>query len=331
MQVLGARILTAKGDTQVISDFFNTEWLPAVSLSLGALGIILDVTIEIQPITYLKRTTEMIPINSDLHEMYETINALHRTHERMTAWGPHMIWNRTTSSWTMEPFVAVTYWELTDYQDINNCSTYYCEGGRGFCMSAHVCYDDETEALNFPLEASRFSTKTEHFIPDEYFVDAATAYTSQILEQAARFVPLNNRDVVFKFQFVKSDEIWMSPANNHSFETQSGIFATIEMDWRTTFNNPAALLEYQAFADELVGNFEFHARPHWGTATQFSSEYTQTVYPKVDDFAHLHKQLDPYCQFVNPFLIQHLGLTYCDIDYLMPTEKRNVQVLHDEL
>lgn len=84
--------------------------------------------------------------------------------------------------------------------------------------------------------------------------------------------------------------------------------------WYATYNNYDALWQYQELAQRYLPNIghKYNARPHWGKMSWFNSTYAETIFPKLQDFLDVQEKMDPKCQFVNEFLISHLGLERCE-------------------
>lgn len=83
--------------------------------------------------------------------------------------------------------------------------------------------------------------------------------------------------------------------------------------WYMTYNDYNTLWHYQDFARRYIPQFglNYNVRPHWGKMSWFNATYAETIYPHLQDFVDLQEKMDPNCQFVNEFLIQHLGLSRC--------------------
>ena len=65
-------LMTASGEIMHISKEENSEFLPAVVLSLGALGIILNVTLQCEPAYNLQQKQFPAPLKdvSSLHSLF---------------------------------------------------------------------------------------------------------------------------------------------------------------------------------------------------------------------------------------------------------------------
>ena len=321
-QVVGFRVMDAMGDIKEVNEISHKELLPAYRVSLGALGIITEVTIQAEPLKHLKRTTQVFNIDTsptNFTKIYTDIkHNYYDKHDRVMVWGPHMTWDEDHSRWSLNKSMSVTWWDTdTTNTDIKNCSTDYCANGCGNCLRDYVCYDESSDALSTPPAGvcnRFFYTEIEHFVPIEHFIDAAGNYSQRQLDEAPKEKGLNNMNMINEIRFVKGDDTWMSPANNYSrAKGQENVFAVLEIDWYMTYNNYSTLWAYQDLAKSFTTDFgpRFDPRPHWGKMSWFDEAYALKAYPKLKEFLKERNATDPDCQFVNEFLIDHLGLTYC--------------------
>lgn len=316
-QVVGFRVMDSSGEITVANQTHNADLLPAFRLSLGALGIITEVTVQTQPLKYLKRTTQVINTSENLPEMYSAIYDLQQEHERMLVYGPRLSWNESTSNYTLQPHMIAMWWEDTNVTGVHNCSTDYCANNCGDCNHDYFCYDEVSDAISTPPAGvcqREFSTEIEHFIPVENFVKAATDYTAFELSQASLQSEHNNMYMVNEVRFVKGDDTWMSPVNKYNLGNDSnGVFAVFEIEWTMTYNNFDTLWFGHDIARQYIPKFgtQYNVRPHWGKMSWFNETYAEFIYPHLQDFLDIQEKMDPNCQFVNEFLVNHLGIHRC--------------------
>ena len=313
--IIGFRVMDSAGEITVVNETHNADLLPAFRISLGALGLITEVTLQAQPVKYFKRTTELIPTSTNYTETFQRIYDFYQEHPHLTIFGPDLVWNESIANYTLSPTVTAMYWEDTDVTDVSNC-TDYCANGCGDCAYANHCYAELAEAISTPPGGvcnRVFYTEIEHFIPIEHLVEAGAGYVN--LELSPEYEGFNNEDIPHTVRFVKGDDTWMSPVNKYNLDNStSGVFAVLEVDWYPTYNDFDSLWYYQAWAQNFIPRFgkEYNVRPHWGkTQGEFNSTYAEFIYPHLDDFVALQEKQDPNCQFVNEFLIDHLGLERC--------------------
>ncbi|KAL5363680.1 hypothetical protein BJX96DRAFT_187162 [Aspergillus floccosus] len=285
-QIVGLRVLDAMGRLRIIDEKHNAEELKAFRISLGALGLITEMTIKIQPSLPMKRTTKVLNATSDYSIMYNEIAQLYKEHERMTVWGPHFDWNAETESWDLEPTYFLSYWEPTDYNGARNCSSNYCANGCGDCKKEYHCYDDIIDAASCPPQGS----------------------------QTPRMDALYNYQMVMQHRSLKGDDAYMSPVNTYNLDSSlSGVFGIIEIDWIQEYNNFTTLWQNQELAYEFLPKFgdEYNVRPHWNKMSPPNATYTLEKFPMLPRFLAIQERQDPKCQFVNDFLYRQLGIERC--------------------
>ncbi|KAA8645891.1 hypothetical protein EYZ11_002044 [Aspergillus tanneri] len=315
--VIGFRVMDATGKIHKVDHYNQPEELKAFRISLGALGLITEVTIQVEPISYLKRTTELIPASPNFTQLYTDVYDYYQKYDRMMVWGPHMDWDPINSNWKMESNLTITYWENSTDTGVYNCSTNYCANGCGDCERPYVCYDVATEAISTPPQgvcSRSFYAEIEHFFPVEDFVEGATNYTNFQLSQTPRMKDYNNHQMVYELRFVKGDDTWMSPVNTYNLGPEhSGIFAVIEIDWYATYNNYGSLWFYQTLAQEFIPEFGhiYNVHSHWNKMLWFNKTYAEYIYPELEKFLIIQERMDPHCQFVNEFLVNSLGINRC--------------------
>lgn len=320
-QVIGLRVLDSQGNLRIINETTNAEELKAFRISLGALGLITEMTIKAHPTYLVKKTTKVLNATTNYTQMYEEITQLYKEHDRMTVWGPHFDWDSETQDWALEPTYFASWWEPTNYTGERNCTLDYCANGCGNCKKNYICYDEVSDAVSCPPQgvcSHQFYAEIEHFFPAEYLLDAATNYTLFQQSQTLRMKAPYNKQMVFQFRMLRGDDAYLSPVNTYNLGPEySGVFAVIEIDWMQEYNNFTTLWQNQALAYEFLPQFgeAYNVRSHWNKMAPANFTYTQERFPKLPEFLVIQERQDPKCQFVNDFLVKQLGITRCT-DYL---------------
>ncbi|OJJ60252.1 hypothetical protein ASPSYDRAFT_201629 [Aspergillus sydowii CBS 593.65] len=320
-QIVGLRVLDAQGKLRVIDEKNNPEELKAFRISLGALGLITEMTIKVQPTYRVKKTTKVMNATSDFNQMYKQIAQLYKEHDRMTVWGPHFDWNEKTEDWDLEPTYFLSYWEPTNYTGASNCTLNYCANGCGDCKKEYICYDEVSDSVSCPPQGicnSRFYAEIEHFLPIEYYAEAAANYTRFQQSQTPRMTGPSNKQIVIQHRTLHGDDAYLSPVNTYNLDPSlSGVFGVIEIDWIQEYDSFETLWQNQELAYEFLPRFgeTYDVRPHWNKMNAPDAEYMKSRYPKLPEFLEIQRRQDPKCQFVNEFLVSQLGITRCE-DYL---------------
>lgn len=320
-QVVGLRVLDSQGSLRIINQTTSSEELKAFRISLGALGLITEMTIKVHPTYLVKKTTRVLNATTDYAQMYKEIAQLYKEHDRMTVWGPHFDWDSKAQDWAIEPTYFASWWEPTNYTGVRNCTLNYCANGCGDCKKNYICYDEVSDAVSCGPEGvctHQFYAEIEHFFPAEYLLEAATNYTLFQQSQTPRMKAPYNDQMVFQFRMVRGDDAYLSPANTYNLGPESsGVFGVLEIDWMQEYNNFTTLWQNQELAEEFLPRFgeAYNVRSHWNKMSPANSTYILEKFPKLPEFLAIQERQDPKCQFVNGFLVQQLGITRCS-DYL---------------
>ena len=316
-QVVGLRVLDSQGNVRVINETTNAEELKAFRISLGALGLITEMTVKVRPTYLVKKTTRVLNATTDYNQMYKEIANLYEQHDRMTVWGPHFDWDAESQDWSIEPTYFASWWEPTDYTGERNCTLNYCANGCGDCIKNYICYDEVSDSVSCGPEgvcSHLFYAEIEHFFPIEHLVEVATNYTMFQQSQTPRMKAPYNDQMIFQYRSLRGDDAYMSPVNTYNLGPEnSGTFGVLEIDWMQEYNNFTTLWQNQDLAYEFLPRFgeTFNVRSHWNKMSPPNATYIAEKFPKLPEFLAIQERQDPKCQFVNDFLVEQLGIKRC--------------------
>ncbi|WP_298037166.1 D-arabinono-1,4-lactone oxidase [uncultured Microbacterium sp.] len=300
-QVVGITLITASGDFLRIDEQENSELLPAVALGLGALGIIVEVTLQCVPAFVLHAVDEPIP----LHEVLSTLD------ERVAAsdhfefyWFPHTdiaLTKRQTrlpESTRREPLPRLGRW-IDETVLSNTVYRAVCAAGRvvpaitppfnrlAVRLTGDREYTDRSHAVFTQSRTVRFR-EMEYALPAENVVPAFRAIQTLIARRGWRI------EFPLEVRFAASDDRWMSTAYGRA----SGYIA-VHRYWRV---DPT---EYFGEIERIC--LEYGGRPHWGKLHTLDASQLRERYPRFGDFLALRDQLDPQRRFANTHLERVLG------------------------
>jgi FAD-linked oxidoreductase len=300
-RITGATLVTGTGELITVNSTENAELLPAVSLGLGALGMLVDLTIKCVPafgLHVVERPEPLEPVlkgweqrvaEADHFEFYwfpHTNVAMAKTSTRLPGDAPVQPLGRM-QRWFDDSFMANTVFAAS--------------------MAFQRSFPRTTPALN------RFST--HHWSNREFSDLASRAFAT---ERSARFremeyavpfadVPgilreidalIRRRDWTVSFPIevraAAADDLWMSTASGRA----TGYLA-IHRYFR---EDPA---EYFGAVEEIM--IDHGGRPHWGKMNWRTAESLATVYPRFGDFLAVRDRLDPDRVFANDYLDRVLG------------------------
>lgn len=300
-QVVGATLVTASGDLLTVNEEENPELVPAVALGLGALGILVDVTLQCVPAYVLHAVEQPEPLEdvlaalddrvagADHFEFYwfpHTDRAMTKTNTRLPDGAPR------------HPLAPVGKW-IDDTLVGSGLHQIACSTGRAIPalvpainrVSAKVWGDREftdASARVFATSRSVRFREMEYALPAANVRPAFEALRALIDDRGWRIgFPVEVR-------FAAADDRWMSTAHGRD----AGYIA-VHRYWR---EDPT---EYFEAVEEIMLGFD--GRPHWGKMHTLGAATFRERYPRFDDFLALRDRLDPERLFRNPYLDRVLG------------------------
>jgi L-gulono-1,4-lactone dehydrogenase len=292
-QVVAAQVVDGSGEVHEIT---GGDELLALRVSVGALGVVTEVTLEVVPAFRLRGVDDREPLDEVLDSMEERLAAS----EHFELWTfPHSPYALTrTNTVTSDPPAGPPEWRLKAGQIWldNRVFEGVLRTGRRFPrtvpvlnrVAGAVTGRRERVAVSFSIFASprlfRF-TETEQCIPRSQAAEALREVKA-LLERRAVGMPVELR-------FVAPDDALLSP----SFERESAYIAAhvyVGVD-------PAPLREVEQFLQR------FDARPHWGKRSWLTHEQLAPRYPRWDDFQAIRRRLDPDGRFTNGYASRMLG------------------------
>jgi FAD-linked oxidoreductase len=295
-QVVGATLALANGELLTVDESQNTHLLPAVQVGLGALGVLVEVTLQCVPSFLL----EAIEIPEDLDAVLEALP------ERVAAvdhfefyWFPHTkvaLTKTNTRLPSTSPTVSIPplkRW-LDDTILGNRVFAVTCAVGHTLPAVVPAINRLATKgvAQRTYTEASTSvfaSPRTVRFVEQEYAVPAETV--PEVLRQINSLIERRGWKISFPLEvrFAAADDTWLSTA----FGRKTGYIA-IHRYFR---DNPR---EYFSAVEEIcraVGG-----RPHWGKMHTQKARQLAVSYPQFNEFRAVRESLDPGHLFTNGYI-----------------------------
>lgn len=305
--IVGATFVTGEGELLTVSETENAELLPAIALGLGALGVLVTVTVQCVP-RYLLNAVEA-PASFD--EVLDTFVDRNRAVDHFEFyWFPHTEGARTKTN-TRIPLVdggeaAASSSPLPpvarflDEEVANNLMLGALVGLQSWVPAVtprvNRLIESVSSARNYTDESHRvYVTKRrvhfremEYSLPLEAVPDALREIRAMIERQRLRVsFPIEVRTAA-------ADDLLLSTAHGR----ESGYIA-VHRYWRdrdTTYFREAEAI--------LVAH---EGRPHWGKMHTLSVDQLSERYPLFDAFVAARDRLDPGRVFANPYLTRVLG------------------------
>ena len=300
-QIVGATLVTASGDLLVVSDTENAELLPAVALGLGALGILVDVTVQCVPAFVLHAVEQPEDLEVVLDELDTRV--AEADHFEFY-WFPHTdramtkTNTRLPESAPRHPLPAVGKW-VDDTLVGSGLHQVACSVARAIPatippinrLSVKLWGDREfTDASSRVFATSRSVRfrEMEYALPVGNVRPAFDALRALLDERGWRI------SFPVEVRFAAADDRWMSTAHGRA----SGYIA-VHRYWR---EDPT---EYFEAVEQIM--LSFGGRPHWGKMHTLDAAILRDRYPHFVDFLALRDRLDPDRLFANPYLQRVLG------------------------
>ena len=300
-QVVAATLVTADGALLRVSESEHAELLPAVRLGLGALGVLVDLTIQCVP-AFLLSAVEL-PLGFD-----EVLDGLD---ERIAAadhfefyWFPHSDRVATKTNTRLpagaerHPLNRIGEW-FDDVVIGNWALSAVCAVGRVLPsatpplnrFAARVfgnrSFTDDSHAVFTSPRTTRFR-EMEYNVPIESLGDA--------LREVRALIERSGWRISFPV------EVRMSAADDNWLSTASGRASGYIAVHRYFREDPE---EYFRGVEAVMRRYG--GRPHWGKIHYQDAASLSALYPHHSDFVAVRDRLDPERRFGNPYLERVLG------------------------
>ena len=292
-QVIGLRLVTGTGEVRELGPQHSPELLAAARVSLGALGVITQVTLQVTPAFNLREVRTPVSFTDALalipgrlgeadhlklwwfpHAARVQIYRQHRTQEPIRT-RRHFLSEDTWSA--QQVFRGLLALGSTFPQLIP--AIHQFTSALQFTRSSHVGPSFEVFGMAMPPRHH----ESEYAVPLTQAVAAITALRELIVTRQHRV------HFILEFRFVKQDADWLSPAYGHDV-CFIGAYDANRRGW------PRFFADYEALMQEHGG------RPHWGKEFTLGAATLRTLYPRWDDFLRVRQELDPDGVFLNPLL-----------------------------
>lgn len=300
-QVVGLTLVSGTGELIRIDEEQSSDLLPAARVGLGALGIIVEVTLQcvpsfaihaierVEPVDDVVATFDERCTHTDHFEFYwfpHTDTAFTKANIRLPAYTPLESTNRV-SQWVEEELIengvlgaicAVGSALPTTVPTLNRTVT------RFLSDREHTQRSDRV--FTSPRRV-RFR-EMEYAVPYESVGAAFDEVRSLIAQRGWRIgFPIEVRAAA-------ADENWLSTA----YGRRSAYIAV----HRYVRDDPT---EYFRAVEQIMRRYD--GRPHWGKMHGRTAADLRDTYPRFDDFLAVREKLDPRRTFTNDYLHRVLG------------------------
>jgi L-gulonolactone oxidase len=300
-QVVGLDLVLADGSLLHCSADENPEVFAAARVGLGALGVLVTVTLQCEPAYALAAAEAPALLDDVLDELDDLV--IGNDHFEFF-WFPHTRRaltkrnNRVLPGTELRPIGRLRHWvddeflSNTVFEGINrvtarrpaliapvNAIATHLLGARDYIDRSYHVFASERRV--------RFR-ETEYAVP--------RAAVPHVLAEIERYFGRTGERIGFpvEVRFAAADDIWLSTA----YGRDTGYVAVHQYHRR---EHEAYFRAVEAIAAEVGG------RPHWGKLHYRDAASLRPVYDRFDDFVAVRDKLDPQRTFGNEYLAQVLG------------------------
>jgi FAD-linked oxidoreductase len=297
--VVGVQLVTATGEVLEIDE--HHPWFGASRVTLGALGIVTEVTLQCVAAFLLHAREEPMPLPAVL----EQVDALVADNDHVEFyWFPHTEKtqvkrnNRVIEGTARQPLGRLRHWvddELlsnTAFEGINRIVAKRrswiprVNAVAASALSAREYVDDSFEVF--------VSSRTVRFRESEFAMPRDAL--PHVLGELAAWFGAGHENISFPIEvrFTAADDVWMSTGHE-----RDNCYVAVHQYWRTDHR------AYFAAAQDIFTAHE--GRPHWGKLHTLDATYLAQRYSRFADFVAIRDELDPGRTFGNPYLERVLG------------------------
>lgn len=298
-RVVGMRLITASGEAVDLTEESDPEGLRAARVSLGALGIASQVTIECSPLYTLQRHDLPLPLD-------ETLAGLD-THVDGSDHFEFFVWPYTRTAMTRStlrtdaPPQPTPRWKHEYHERViqNGLLGLICRTGRRFPRAVPRLNRTMAAALSEARDQDHaykvYACRREvRFTETEYAIPRACA--REAIERCLQLVERRRLPILFPFEvrFAAGDDAFLSTA----YERDTCYIAAHQyqgMGFESFFRG----------FEEIMMSYD--GRPHWGKRHYQSAATLSARYPRWDRFQAVRARLDPDGMFTNDYTRRVLG------------------------
>lgn len=301
--VRGFRLVTAGGEVLVCNASENPDVFDAGRVSMGALGIMSELTLQCRKAYALEETGGRMGV-SEVFSRAPELRDANRHFEFF--WFPYadevLVKTLNETGSPVQPFVRRPDGEDSSedryfrhlcevarrapilrgplQKFITRVSGERYAGGEGRARWSHDA---------FPSDRNVRFNEMEYAVPAEVGIDCVREIGEHMRRCGVNFL------FPIEFRYVAADDAWLSPFYNR---------ASVTISVHQYHRQPYAEL-FQGI-EAIFARYE--GRPHWGKLHTLGAKEFSRLYPQWDDFQNVRQRLDPDAKFLNQHLRRIFGV-----------------------
>jgi xylitol oxidase len=289
--VSGMELVTANGDLVVLSREQDRKEFEGAVVSLGGLGVITKLTLEVSPTFQMQQDVyENLPL-SELDEHFDDLTSRTYSVSLFTDWREarfNQVWLKRHApdgnSIRAAPELFGARLAAKNLHPLLYISAEHCTEQMG------VCGPWFERLPHFRMD---FTPSSGEELQSEYMIPRQHAFAAlQVLNLVREHIaPLLQ---ISEVRTIAADNLWMSP----SYHRDS---VALHFTWKQDWEGVRRLLP---MIEEKLEPFE--ARPHWGKLFTMSHKHLRSLYEKLPEFQALLQHYDPQGKFRNEFLDKYI-------------------------
>jgi xylitol oxidase len=289
--VSAIELVTGTGHIVTISRARDPDRFAGMVVSLGALGVLTKVTLDIEP-SYAMR--QVVYQNLPLRELEQHFDAIFSAGYSVSlftdwqnglaseVWVKSRIGDKAISTAPRELFGATA--ATANLHPIAGVSAENCTEQMGVAGPWHE---------RLPHFRMKFTPSCGDELQSEYFVPRDRAFEAIIAVQELRD-RITPHLLISELRTVAADDLWMSPC----YKRDS---LAVHFTWKPHWTEVKQLLS--AIEARLK---PFAARPHWAKLFTIPASELRSLYERLPDFREMCEEYDPSAKFHNEFLEQSI-------------------------
>jgi len=283
--------VTAEGEVIHITQTENQEFLPAVVVGLGTLGVVTKVTLAVQPRFDMTQVVYRNMSMTHLEHNLEAIFASGYSVSLFTNWQNHninQVWIKSRVAAGEQPAIAPEFHgakaATENMHPIDGISAINCTEQMGV---PGPWYE------RMPHFKMKFTPSSGAELQTEYFVPRDRGYEAILAVEQLRD-KITPHLLITELRAIAADELWMSMA----YKRDS---MAIHFTWKPETPEVVALLPQ--IEEKLA---PFNARPHWAKLFTVPAGRLKEIYPRHDNFLAVVRRYDARGKFRNEFVDRNL-------------------------